>query len=324
MVGGGRGAFIGGVHRRAANLDGNIELVAGAFSSDPKKSKLSGKDFHLDPTRVYSSYQEMAEKEKALPEDQKIDFVTIVVQNHLHFDVAKTFLQAGFNVICDKPVTYDLAQARELRKIINKTKKVFALTHNYTGYPMVKLAREMVKKGVMGHRFHQRRARHQPFPRQHVYHKDLLRRRRGLGALRRGLGRSGFGCRLLLRGFPLLPGASGCGAGHDGLPRKEGRLLGNGRGLRRGHSLSGEGRWSGLGFGLGSARRCREERIFRRGRQPGKGIVAWGGRFGCRQGGPGGDHPSAAIRQLAAGQVDFVIIAIGHNFNTQSEIYVAN
>lgn len=150
MVGGGRGAFIGGVHRRAANLDGNIELVAGAFSSDPKKSKLSGKDFHLDPTRVYNSYQEMAEKEKSLPDDQRIDFVTIVVQNHLHFDVAKTFLQAGFNVICDKPVTYDLAQARELRKIINKTKKVFALTHNYTGYPMVKLAREMVKKGELG------------------------------------------------------------------------------------------------------------------------------------------------------------------------------
>ncbi|MBD36866.1 MAG: oxidoreductase [Opitutae bacterium] len=150
MVGGGRGAFIGGVHRRAANLDGNIELVAGAFSSDPKKSKLSGKDFHLDSSRVYNSYQEMAEKEKSLPDDQRIDFVTIVVQNHLHFDVAKTFLQAGFNVICDKPVTYDLAQARELRKIINKTKKVFALTHNYTGYPMVKLAREMVKKGELG------------------------------------------------------------------------------------------------------------------------------------------------------------------------------
>ena len=150
MVGGGRGAFIGGVHRRAANLDGNIEMVAGAFSSDPKKSKLSGKDFHLDPSRVYNSYQEMAEKEKSLPDDQRIDFVTIVVQNHLHFDVAKTFLQAGFNVICDKPVTYDLAQARELRKIINKTKKVFALTHNYTGYPMVKLAREMVKKGELG------------------------------------------------------------------------------------------------------------------------------------------------------------------------------
>ena len=150
MVGGGRGAFIGGVHRRAANLDGNIELVAGAFSSDPKKSKLSGKDFHLDSSRVYGSYEEMAQEEKALPEGERIDFVTIVVQNHLHFDVAKTFLQAGFNVICDKPVTYDLAQARELRKIINKTKKVFALTHNYTGYPMVKLAKEMVRKGELG------------------------------------------------------------------------------------------------------------------------------------------------------------------------------
>ena len=150
MVGGGRGAFIGGVHRRAANLDGEIELVAGAFSSDPKKSKQSGKDFHLDSKRVYGSYQEMAVAEAALPEGERIDFVTIVVQNYLHFDVAKTFLEVGINVICDKPVTYDLEQARELRKIIKKTKKVFALTHNYTGYPMVKLARDMVKKGKLG------------------------------------------------------------------------------------------------------------------------------------------------------------------------------
>lgn len=150
MVGGGRGAFIGGVHRRAANLDGQFELVAGAFSSNPKKSKLSGKDFYVDPKRTYASYQEMAEKEAALPENERIDFVTIVVQNYLHFEVAKTFLEAGFNVICDKPVTYDLEQARELRKIITKSKKVFALTHNYTGYPMVKLAREMVKKGELG------------------------------------------------------------------------------------------------------------------------------------------------------------------------------
>ena len=150
MVGGGRGAFIGGVHRRAAALDGEIELVAGAFSSDPKKSALSGKDFYLKPSRVYASYQEMAEKEKALPENERIDFVTIVVQNYLHFGVAKTFLEAGFNVICDKPVTLDLEQARELRKIINKSKKVFALTHNYTGYPMVKLARQMIRKGELG------------------------------------------------------------------------------------------------------------------------------------------------------------------------------
>ena len=150
MVGGGRGAFIGGVHRRAANLDGQIELVAGAFSSDPKKSKLSGKDFFLSPSRVYGSYQEMAEKEALLPPGERIDFVSIVVQNYLHFDVAKTFLKAGFNVVCDKPVTLDLAQARELKKIITKSKKVFALTHNYTGYPMVKQAREMVKKGKLG------------------------------------------------------------------------------------------------------------------------------------------------------------------------------
>jgi predicted dehydrogenase len=150
MVGGGRGAFIGGVHRRAANLDGQIELVAGAFSSDPKKSKLSGKDFYIDPSRTYGSYQEMAEKEALLPVGERIDFVSIVVQNYLHFDVAKTFLKAGFNVICDKPVTLDLSQARELKKIITKSKKVFALTHNYTGYPMVKQARSMVKKGNLG------------------------------------------------------------------------------------------------------------------------------------------------------------------------------
>jgi predicted dehydrogenase len=150
MVGGGRGAFIGGVHRRAANLDGQIELVAGAFSSDPKKSKLSGKDFYIDPSRTYGSYQEMAEKEASLPLGERIDFVSIVVQNYLHFDVAKTFLKAGFNVICDKPVTLDLSQARELKKIITKSKKVFALTHNYTGYPMVKQARSMVKKGNLG------------------------------------------------------------------------------------------------------------------------------------------------------------------------------
>ena len=150
MVGGGRGAFIGGVHRRAAGLDGQIELVAGAFSSDPKKSALSGKDFFIDPSRVYASYKEMAKKEAALPLGERIDFVSIVVRNHLHFEVAKTFLEAGINVICDKPATFTLAEARELKKVITKTKKVFALTHNYTGYPMVKLARQMVKKGELG------------------------------------------------------------------------------------------------------------------------------------------------------------------------------
>ncbi len=150
MVGGGRGAFIGAVHRMAANLDGKIELVAGAFSSDPKKSKLSGKDFFLDPSRVYGSYQEMAEKESALPVGERIDFVSIVVQNHLHYAVAKCFLEAGFNVICDKPLAFDLKEAKDLRRIVKKTGKVFALTHNYTGYPMVKEARDFVKKGKLG------------------------------------------------------------------------------------------------------------------------------------------------------------------------------
>ena len=148
MVGGGRGAFIGAVHRMAANLDGKIELVAGAFSSSPEKSKLSGEDFFLDPERVYDSYQDMAEKEAA--REDKVDFVSIVVQNHLHFDVAKTFLEAGFNVICDKPMTRTLEEARALRDIVDETGKIFCLTHNYTGYPMVKEAKRMVKDGEIG------------------------------------------------------------------------------------------------------------------------------------------------------------------------------
>ncbi len=148
MVGGGRGAFIGAVHRMAANLDGKIELIAGAFSSDPEKSKLSGEDFFLKPDRVYGSYQEMAEKESA--REDKIDFVSIVVQNHLHFEVAKTFLEAGFNVICDKPMTRTLDEARALRDIVDETGKIFCLTHNYTGYPMVKEARRMVRDGELG------------------------------------------------------------------------------------------------------------------------------------------------------------------------------
>ncbi len=148
MVGGGRDAFIGQVHRMAANLDGKIELVGGAFSSNPEKSRLSGEDFFLDPARVYGSYQEMAEKEAA--REDRIDFVSIVVQNHLHYDVAKTFLEAGFNVICDKPLCFDLEQAYSLREIVAKSGKVFALTHNYTGYPMVKEARRMLKDGELG------------------------------------------------------------------------------------------------------------------------------------------------------------------------------
>ncbi len=148
MVGGGRGAFIGNVHRMAANLDGKIELVAGCFSSDPEKSRLSGQDFFLDPSRVYASYQEMAQKEAE--REDRIDFVSIVVQNHLHYAVAKTFLEAGFHVVCDKPLTHRLEDALALREVVRKSGQVFALTHNYTGYPMVKEARRMVRDGELG------------------------------------------------------------------------------------------------------------------------------------------------------------------------------
>lgn len=150
MVGGGRGAFIGSVHRMAASLDGKIQLVAGAFSSDPEKSRVSGEDFLLDPSRVYSSYQEMAEKEAALPQDQRIDFVSIVARNDLHYDVAKTFLESGFNVICEKPLAFSLEQGKQLKQVVASSGKVFALTHNYTGYPMVKEAKAMVADGKLG------------------------------------------------------------------------------------------------------------------------------------------------------------------------------
>ena len=150
MVGGGRGAFIGAVHRIAAQMDGTIELVAGAFSSDPEKSRLSGEDFFLDPERVYGSYQEMAAKEAALPEGERIDFVSIVVRNNLHFEVAKTFLEAGFHIVCDKPLTRTLDEALELRELVKQSGKVFALTHNYTGYPMVKEARAWAASGKLG------------------------------------------------------------------------------------------------------------------------------------------------------------------------------
>ncbi len=150
MVGGGRDAFIGAVHRMAAWLDGKIDLVAGAFSANAEKSRLSGEDLGLDPKRVYPDYETMAKTEAGLPKDQRIDFVSIVTPNHAHFPVAKTFLEAGFNVVCDKPMTFDLAEAIQLRDLVKKTGKVFALTHNYTGYPMVKEAREMVRKGELG------------------------------------------------------------------------------------------------------------------------------------------------------------------------------
>lgn len=150
MIGGGQGAFIGGVHRIAAVMDGKAELVAGAFSSDPVRSRASGEELCLDPARVYASFKDMAKAEKAMPADKRLDFVVIVTPNHMHFPPAKLFLESGFNVVCDKPVTFNVAEARKLRTIVKKSKKVFVLTHNYTGNAMVKQAREMVREGKLG------------------------------------------------------------------------------------------------------------------------------------------------------------------------------
>ena len=150
MVGGGPGAFIGAVHRKAAALDGEIELVAGAFSSSPEKSKQQGENLFLDPARVYGSYQEMAEKEAALPQGERIDFVSIVTPNSTHFPIAKTFIEAGFHIVCDKPMTTTLEEAEELCRLVKKHDTIFALTHNYTGYPMVKEARELIRQGALG------------------------------------------------------------------------------------------------------------------------------------------------------------------------------
>ena len=150
MVGGGRGAFIGAVHRIAANIDGQIELTAGAFSADPAKSKASGADLFLDPARVYGSFDELVKKEAALPSDQRIDFVAIVTPNHVHFPAAKAALEHGFHVLSDKPATFDLAESKALAALVKKTGLLYGLTHNYTGYPLVKEARDMIKAGKLG------------------------------------------------------------------------------------------------------------------------------------------------------------------------------
>lgn len=150
MVGGGPGAFIGNVHRIAARLDGEIELVCGSFSSNPDKSKETGKELNLPDDRVYDTFQDMIEKEKQLPEGERMDCISIVTPNHLHFLPAKLALENGFHVICDKPMTRTLDEAKELEEIVNKTGLIFALTHTYTGYPMVKQARDMINEGTLG------------------------------------------------------------------------------------------------------------------------------------------------------------------------------
>ena len=150
MVGGGRGAFIGAVHRIAAAMDQQIELVCGAFSSDPKRSRASGKDLFLPARRCYGSYQEMIEREAKLPPGERMDFVSIVTPNHLHFPPAKLALEHGFHVLSDKPATFNLAEAKALQKLVKQSKLLYGLTHNYTGYPLVKQAREMVAAGQLG------------------------------------------------------------------------------------------------------------------------------------------------------------------------------
>ena len=150
MVGGGRDAFIGGVHRMAAGLDGLIELVCGAFSADPEKSRLSGEDLFLDPERCYGTYAEMFAAELGLPAGERMDFVSIVTPNFLHAPIATAALDAGFPVMCDKPMTLDLAEARALAAKVESTGLLFGLTHNYTGYPLVKEARHRVASGELG------------------------------------------------------------------------------------------------------------------------------------------------------------------------------
>lgn len=150
MIGGGRDAFIGGVHRIAAAIDQQVELVCGAFSSTPEKSIASGQDLLLPEDRCYGTYEEMLAKEGTLPEGERMDFVAIVTPNHMHFPAAKAALEAGFHVLSDKPATLDLAQAKELKEVIRASGKLYCLTHNYPGYPMVKQAKEMVQGGEFG------------------------------------------------------------------------------------------------------------------------------------------------------------------------------
>ena len=150
MVGGGQGAFIGGVHRMAAALDQQIEMVAGCFSRDPENTRTTGEQLYLDPSRCYATYQEMAESEAGLPEDERIDFVSIVTPNNLHFPIAGKFLESGFHVVCDKPMTFTVEEARALAALVEATGLVFALTHNYTGHPLIRHARHLFSSGEMG------------------------------------------------------------------------------------------------------------------------------------------------------------------------------
>jgi predicted dehydrogenase len=150
LCGGGQGAFIGRVHCTAAILDNRAELVAGALSSNPERAKSSAPDYDIPASRAYTSIQELVEKENKLPPDQRIDFVSVATPNHTHYEIARAAAEGGFNVICDKPMTFDLKQAEELAATVDRTGVVFAVSHNYTGYPLVRQAREMILSGELG------------------------------------------------------------------------------------------------------------------------------------------------------------------------------
>ncbi len=150
LVGGGQGSFIGRVHSTAAVLDNRAALVAGALSSNAERCKASAPSYDIPEERAYGSYQEMIDAELKRPEGDRIDFVTVATPNHMHFPVAKAAAEAGLNVICDKPLTFDLAEAEELARVVEEKKVVFAVTHNYTGYPLVRQIREMVQSGELG------------------------------------------------------------------------------------------------------------------------------------------------------------------------------
>ncbi len=150
LVGGGQGSFIGRVHCTAAVLDNRAALVAGALSSNPEKAKASASDYDIPASRAYGSVKELIDGELKLPADQRIDFLSVATPNHTHYEIAKSAVEAGFNVICDKPMTFDLQQAEDLYSAVEKSGVVFAVSHNYTGYPLVRQAREMIRAGELG------------------------------------------------------------------------------------------------------------------------------------------------------------------------------
>lgn len=150
MVGGGRGSFIGSVHATASQLDGRARLVAGALSSDPERARESARDFDLDPDRAHGSFEELLESEGARGPDERVDAIIVCTPNHLHFEQARRALEAGFHVFCDKPLTLNLEEAEALAGVVRKGDRLLVLTHNYTGYPLVRQARDMVRAGELG------------------------------------------------------------------------------------------------------------------------------------------------------------------------------